>query len=250
MDASNRLVFEWHTFDHIAITNTFADMTQSSFDYAHINAMTIDPTDNNLLVSLRTTSEIVKINRQTGEVIWRLGGKKNMFTYIGEHSENASYYTVGQHDVHRLANGHLIFFDNGNISGGGVTPNDRTYSRVVEYALDETNMTATLVWEYRHSPDISATCTGAIKRMQNGNTLIDWGCAVPVSGYIITEVNPAAQVVFEMQHRLTGGISSVLLGGGVTKQVWNSPDLVRHQSFKMSNRVCLTHRSSPEHRRR
>jgi len=232
MDASNRLVFEWHTFDHIAITNTFADMTQSSFDYAHINAMTIDPTDNNLLVSLRTTSEIVKINRQTGEVIWRLGGKKNMFTYVGEHPENAPYYTVGQHDVHRLPNGHLMFFDNGNISGGGVTPNDRTYSRVIEYALDETNMTATLVWEFRHTPDISASCTGAIKRMQNGNTLIDWGCAVPVSGYIITEVNPAAQVVFEMQHHLTGGISSVLLGGGITKQVWNSPDLIQSSAFQ------------------
>ena len=39
LDANKRVVFEWHTFDHIAITNTFADMTQASFDYAHINAM-------------------------------------------------------------------------------------------------------------------------------------------------------------------------------------------------------------------
>ena len=85
IDANKRLVFEWHTFDHIPITNTFADMTQASFDYAHINAMTIDPTDNNLLASLRTTSEIVKINRRTGEVMWRLGGKMNQFTFIGEH---------------------------------------------------------------------------------------------------------------------------------------------------------------------
>ena len=232
LDASNRLVFEWHTFDHIAITNTFADMSQSSFDYAHINAMSIDPIDDNLLVSLRTTSEIVKISRQTGEVIWRLGGKQNMFAYIGEHPENAPYYTVGQHDVHRLANGNLIFFDNGNISGGGVTPNDRTYSRAVEYALDEVNMTATLVWEYRHSPDISAGCTGSIKRMANGNTLVDWGCAVPTSGFIVTEVDPSGNVVFEMRHRQTGGIGSVLLGGGLTKQVWNSPDLIRSSAFQ------------------
>jgi hypothetical protein len=231
LDANKRLVFEWHTFDHIAITNTFADMTQSSFDYAHVNAMTIDPTDNNLIFSLRTTSEIVKVSRQTGQVIWRLGGKQNMFTFLGEHSENAPYYTVGQHDVHRLANGNLLYFDNGNISGGGVTPSDRTYSRVVEYALDEVNLTATLVWEYRHSPDISATCTGSIKRFANGNTLIDWGCAVPNSGYILTEVNSEAQVVFEMKHRQTGGISSVLLGGGMTRQLWNSPDLIRSATY-------------------
>jgi hypothetical protein len=232
IDANNRLVFEWHTFDHIAITNTFADMTQSSFDYAHVNAITIDPTDNNLLASLRTSSEIVKINRQTGQVMWRLGGKSNQFTFIGEHAENAPYYTVGQHDVHRLANGHLLYFDNGNISGGGVTPSDRTYTRVVEYALDEVNMTATLVWEYRHTPDISALCTGSIKRFPNGNTLIDWGCAVPTSGTILTEVNPAAQVVFEMKHRTNNGISSITLGGGMTKQLWDSPDLIRSATYQ------------------
>jgi hypothetical protein len=232
LDGNKRVVFEWHTFDHIAITNTFADMTQASFDYAHINAVTIDPTDNHLLASLRTTSEIVKINRRTGQIMWRLGGKMNQFTFIGEHAQNAPYFTVGQHDVHRLANGNLLYFDNGNISGGGVTPNDRTYSRAVEYALDETNLTATLIWEYRHTPDISANCTGSLKRMANGNTFIDWGCAVPGSGYIATEVSPAGQVVFEMKHQQTGGISSVTLGGGLSKQVWNSTDLIRSATYQ------------------
>jgi hypothetical protein len=232
LDADNRLVFEWHTFDHIAITNTFADMTQASFDYAHVNCVTIDPTDNNLIASLRTTCEIVKIDRRTGQVLWRLGGRMNQFTYIGEHPENDPYYTVGQHDVHRLANGNLLFFDNGNISGGGTTPNDRTYSRAVEYALDEVSMTATMVWEYRHTPDIKANCTGSLKRMPNGNTFIDWGCAVPVSGYIVTEVSPAGELVFEMRHSTTGGISSVLLGGGLTKQFWNSPELIRSASYE------------------
>lgn len=232
LDANKRLVFEWHTFDHIAVTNTFADMTQASFDYAHVNAMTFDPTDNNLLASLRTTSEIVKIDRRTGLVLWRLGGRNNQFTFLGDHAENAPFYTVGQHDVHRLANGHLLYFDNGNIQGGGATPNDRTYSRVVEYALDEVNMTATLVWEYRHTPDIQAGCTGSLKRLANGNTFIDWGCAVQNTGTLLTEVNPDGQVVFEMKHRATGGIGSVLLGGGLTKQLWNSPDLVRSAAYQ------------------
>lgn len=231
LDGNKRVVFEWHTFDFIAITNTFADMTQSSFDYAHVNAISIDPTDNNLLASVRTTSEIVKISRQTGQILWHLGGKKNQFAFIGEHAENAPYYTVGQHDIHRLPNGHLLYFDNGNISGGGVTPSDRTYSRAVEYALDETNMTATLVWEFRHTPDISAPCTGSVKRYANGDTTIDWGCAVPTSGTILTEVNSAGQVVFELQHRTNNGLSSVLLGGGVTKQLWNTADLIRSTNF-------------------
>ena len=232
IDANQHLVFEWHTFDHIAITNSFYDLTQQTIDYAHMNAVSIDPMDNNLLVSLRTTSEIVKINRQTGEVMWRLGGKMNQFTFIGEHAENAPYYTVGQHDIHRLANGDLLFFDNGNISGGGKTPSDRTYSRAVEYQLDETNMTASLVWEFRHTPDISAPCTGSVKRFSNGNTLIGWGCAIPSSGFIATEVSPAGNVVFEMKHQTAPGSSSLLLGNGVTKQLWNSSDLTRSETFQ------------------
>jgi hypothetical protein len=232
IDALKHVVFEWHTLDHIPITNSFFDLTQRTIDYAHINAVTLDPTDNNLLASLRTTSEIVKINRRTGQVMWRLGGKANQFTYIGEHPENAPYYTVGQHDVHRLANGNLLFFDNGNISGGGLTPSDRTYSRAVEYQLDEANLTATLVWEFRRAPDISVPCTGSLKRFANGNTLIDWGCAVPTSGTIVTEVSPAGDVVFEMNHRQTGSISSVTIGGGLTKQLWNTPDLTRSATYQ------------------
>ena len=232
IDANHRLVFEWHTFDHIPITNSFYDLTQQTIDYAHINAVTIDPIDNNLLASLRTTSEIVKINRQTGEVMWRLGGKANQFTFIGEHEENAPYYTVGQHDIHRLANGNLLYFDNGNISGGGITPSDRTYSRAVEYQLDESNKVATLVWEFRHTPDISAPCTGSVKRFPNGNTLIGWGCAIPTSGTIATEVSSTGSVVFEMKHRTAPGSSLLLLGNGVTRQLWNTPDLIRAATYQ------------------
>ena len=232
IDANKHLVFEWHTFDYIAITNSFYDLTQAAIDYAHMNAVTIDPTDNNLLVSLRTTSEIVKINRQTGEVMWRLGGKMNQFTFFGEHAENAPYYTVGQHDIHRLANGNLLYFDNGNISGGGVTPSDRTYTRAVEYQLDEVNKIATLVWEFRHTPDIQALCTGSIKRHPNGNTTIGWGCAIPTSGTIITEVAPNGGVVFEMKHRTAPGSSTLLLGAGLIKQSWNSQDLIRSTNYQ------------------
>lgn len=221
LDANKRLVFEWHAFDYIAISNSFGPMV----DYTHGNAVAIDPTDNHLLVSFRNTSEIVKINRSTGEVMWRLGGKMNQFTFVNE-TANGPYYTVGQHDVHRLANGNLLFFDNGSMGGDYITP--RSYSRVVEYALDEVNKIATLVWEYRHVPDIEAICQGSVKRMANGNTLIDWGCASGLfAGTIVTEVNPSGQVVFEMTRCSTNGASLGGMRSSLTKQLWSSPDLIR-----------------------
>src|SRR5262249_31123328 len=106
------------------------------------------------------------------------------------------------------------------------TPSDRTWSRAVEYQIDEVNMTATLVWEFRHTPDISAPCTGSVRRFANGNTLINWGCAIS-KGVVITEVSPSGNVVFEVTQPAGNGIGV----DGFTKQVWNSTDLARSIAF-------------------
>ena len=49
------------------------------YDYFHINSVNLD-TDGNLLISGRRTSTVYKVDRQTGNVIWRLGGKESDFT--------------------------------------------------------------------------------------------------------------------------------------------------------------------------
>ena len=48
------------------------------YDYFHINSVKLD-TDGNLLVSSRHTWTVYKVNRTTGAIIWRLGGKKSDF---------------------------------------------------------------------------------------------------------------------------------------------------------------------------
>ncbi|GIT32244.1 MAG: hypothetical protein Ct9H300mP2_3230 [Candidatus Neomarinimicrobiota bacterium] len=53
-----------------------------------------------------------------------------------------SYPFSHQHDIRRLDNGNITIYDNGNYK----EPN---YSRAAEYLLDEDNMTATLISEYR-----------------------------------------------------------------------------------------------------
>ena len=196
IDANKNVVFEWHALDHIPITDSFYNLTAQNIDYAHFNSVNIDPIDNNLLISFRTTGEITKVNRTTGEIIWRFGGKGNQFTFIGEHEENAPYYFVGQHCIWRKTNGNLLFFDNGNLMGAGTTPSDRSYSRAVEYKIDEVNKTAELVWEFRHSPDIKTPSNGRVQTLSNGNILIDWGSATQNTSKVplVTEVTPAGEV--------------------------------------------------------
>ena len=175
LDADKRVIFQWRTWDHIPITDSYRDITKRKFGYIHVNDVSLDPIDGNILLSCRETSEVVKISRTTGEVIWRMGGKHNEFVFFNEHEENAPRYFKLMHSVRRLPNGNLTMFDNG--ADKAVGDQERTYSRAVEYALDEESKTATLVWEYRNDPDIRALTGGSVTRLPGGHTIVNWGGA-------------------------------------------------------------------------
>src|SRR6185436_20143917 len=59
-------------------TNDFTNLSKTQ-DYMHMNSMTIDPRDNNLICSFRNLNQVVKLNRITGNVMWKLGGKNSDF---------------------------------------------------------------------------------------------------------------------------------------------------------------------------
>ncbi len=227
MDANKQVLFEWNCLDYMPLTETLADLTEKNIDFTHLNYVNIDVIDHNYLLSNRHSCSILKVSRTTGEIIWRLGGPANDFTFIGEHEENAPYYFIAQHSVHRLANGNILFFDNGG-AGRALNIPERSYSRAVEYHLDEVNMTATLVWEYRKDPDVYASSNGDVQRFDNGNTLINWGSAVRNGAPIVTEVTPAGEVVFEMSF---ANQDEIMAPVNILKHRWNSPDLVHSQTY-------------------
>ena len=114
--------------------------------------------------------EITKIDRQTGDIIWRLGGVNNEFTFLNDsldfqHSIPTPF--CYQHDIRRLTNGNISIYDNGNYK-------HPKYSRMVEYQLDELNMTATLTWEYRDSLFNYSPWMGNVQRLQNENIIGAW----------------------------------------------------------------------------
>jgi hypothetical protein len=190
LDTEKNVVFQWRSWDYIPITDSYMNLRASVFDYPHVNAIDLDH-DGNILISSRHLCEVTKIDRQTGDIIWRLGGKQNQFTFLNENPANAPTYFTYQHSVRKLQNGNILMFDNGNL-------HPVQASRAVEYKLDEQAMTATMVWEYRHDPDIFAPSRGSVQRLPNGNTMIGWGSA-PIGGYPqATEVTPDKEIVFEM----------------------------------------------------
>lgn len=182
IDANKNVVFQWRSWDHIPITDaTHEDLLSTAIDYIHGNAIET-LSDNNILISSRHIDEITKISANTGDIIWRLGGKHNMFTFTND--------TMGfshQHCIRYLGNDHYILFDNGNF-------HSPPFSRAVEYKLNESDMTATKVWEYRNAPDIFSFAMGSVERLSNGNTLIGWGSAATT----ISEVNSEGELLYQL----------------------------------------------------
>lgn len=167
LDQDKNVVFQWRSWDHYQITDATPDidLTAPLIDYVHCNAIEED-SDGNLLISCRHMDEVTKIDRQTGDIIWRLGGKyckNNQFTFFND-STGFSH----QHDIRRMPNGNITLFDNGNL-------HNPQYSRACEYQLDEINKTATLVWYYNNDPLTYNTAMGSVQRLPNENTLVGWG---------------------------------------------------------------------------
>ena len=179
LDEGKDVVFQWRSWDHFQITDVVShSLTTAVVDYVHGNSIDVDP-DGNFLLSSRHMNEVTKISRTTGEVLWRLGGRNNQFTFI-----NDAILFSHQHDVRRLPNGHITMFDNGNFR-------QPQFSRAAEYAIDEMQKTATLVWQYRLNPDVFSVAFGSVQRFSNGNSLICWGAAKPT----LMEVAPDGTII-------------------------------------------------------
>lgn len=191
LDKDNNVVFQWKSLDYFPV-NLTQNPVAPNIDYFHPNSMAMD-NDGNLLVSARDLNSIIKLNRNTGEVMWNLGGKKNDFTFINENEENAPNYFSYQHDIRVLPNGNITIFDNGR-------QHNPQYSRAVEYGLDQVNKTCKIVWEYRHTPDFFADQHGSAQRMPNGNTLIAWGTYSMDGNTAVTEVKPDNSIALEFKY--------------------------------------------------
>jgi hypothetical protein len=190
-----------------------------SNDWCHANAITHDASDDSILVSLRTQDCIVKFDRKSGELKWILGDHGNwrapwsakLLKPVG-----AVAWQYHQHDCSVTPAGTILCFDNGNYRAtpfGKKMPAQQSYSRAVEYAVDEAAMTVCQVWSYGEGPGEGLYACfqgGACRLPTSGNTFITYGgvCTIDgvptddnVNGFCrsrLIEVTPDKEVVFDL----------------------------------------------------
>jgi len=172
---SGKVLFEWHSLDHVDIKESYGkpgeDADYPGLDYFHINSIDVDH-DDNLLVCARKTFAVYKIDRKSGEVIWRLGGKRSDF----EMGDGARF--AYQHDARRQKDGTLTIFDNGMTVFPNGMPKTIEESRGIVLDLDERKMKASLLREYTHPDGLRADAAGNVQVLPNGNVFVGWGRAL------------------------------------------------------------------------
>ena len=178
--ASGRVLFEWHSLDHVPLDESYAPV-ESPYDYFHINAVNLDG-DGNLLISGRHTWAVYKIDRSTGAIRWRLGGKKSDFL-LGPGAQFA-----WQHNPLPARPDTIRLFDNESDGSSRVL----SHSRVIWIHLDAAAKTATLVKEIAHPLGVSAASQGNAEGLDNGNTFVGWGQLGRVS-----EFDPQGKLLFD-----------------------------------------------------
>jgi hypothetical protein len=197
------VLFEWRSLDHVAIDETHVGVAPQ-FDFFHINSIDLAP-DGDLIVSARNTWAIYKISRATGQIVWRLGGKKSNFA-MGPGTRFA-----WQHDARVLGDGSKIsLFDD------GAAPAVERQSRGLVLAIDEQRMRVTADRIVRHHPGrLLAHYMGSMQVLPNGNAVVGWG-----SEPFVTEFAPDGSIAFDAR----------LPRGGQTYRVVRMPWVGRPRS--------------------
>jgi hypothetical protein len=161
---TGKVLFEWHSLEHVGFEESYL----KPHDYFHINSIDVYD-ENHLLISSRSTCTVYKVDRKTGEIVWRLGGKKNDF----EMGPGTTF--AFQHDVRRHPDGIITIFNNGNVTR-------EEQSRGIMVEIDEDAMSASLAREYTHPDKLLSATQGSVQVMPNeaiapGNVFVGWGSA-------------------------------------------------------------------------
>ena len=197
-------------------------------DWFHINAVTQSPKDNALVISGRNQG-VVKID-QDNELKWIMAPHVNWgkagydgnglqttdylltavdengeplppMVQVGEEGTEDFEWSSGQHAVSVLPNENILLFDNGLMRNLDPAP---TYSRAVEYKIDEKNKTIQQVWEYGKGRglDMFSPITSDVDVLpKTGNRLIVAGnirkSELAPHAKVIEITHPENKVVFE-----------------------------------------------------
>ncbi len=234
-------------------------VNSGGWDSEHCNAIIEDPRDNTLIVSMRHQNAVIKFRRDTGQIKWILGPHDGwgpqwqpyLLTPVG----TPFFWQYGQHAPIITASGTLIMHDNGNFRAMPFAPSmaaSNSYTRAVEYSINEQTMEVSQVWEYgqTNSQDVIFNDHegNAEPEPITGNVLVDFAALSYLNGntpsafgataYMtrITEVTHDAdpQVVFDLAISIFSN-TNLTYHDTETYRAHRIPDLYAHPAVPVTD---------------
>ncbi|KAK5162811.1 uncharacterized protein LTR77_011183 [Saxophila tyrrhenica] len=181
---SGELLFQWRASDHFADDNEylktsydapFARHSKKYRDYFHMNS--VDKLANgDLLVSIRHTHSFMRIEKDTGDILWAFGGTSTDFKDLSNGEADFKW----QHDARWIDEGRglLGLFDNALSENSWY---DAPYSLGKIIHLDTENRTAELVHSYHSLEKAKSTSQGSFQFIpsrgseEQDQVFIGWG---------------------------------------------------------------------------
>jgi hypothetical protein len=174
-----RLVWHWDSRDHIGLAETGRwwdshNLDDEPYDIVHWNALSAR--GHFVYLSFRHLDAVYKVDRRTGDIVWKLGGTPTADSLDVAGDPNAADPLGGQHDVRILPDGTITVHDNRT----GMAA-DRP--RAVHYRIDQHARRAKLIESFSDSRVPVSGCCGSVRMLDSGGWLVSWGSSPLIAGY-------------------------------------------------------------------
>ena len=186
--------FNWNAWDHMAIEDCIRG-SMFNVEYAHINSLGL--IDGDIIAGFRYCSKILRIDGDTGDVVWRTGPsvlsreqwKAGETVQLDRGPAPLDFVNdprggfSGQHGGHMMPDGNLLVYDNATYcddlppgvpeGAKGLTQCfERT--RAAEYAIDVPNGELVFQREFRMPGTFQGGFGGHAEPLDNGDWVISW----------------------------------------------------------------------------
>lgn len=178
-------------------------------DWLHINSIDYDPETDNVLFSARNQDMIWSMNYKTNKLNWIFTNKpaskwpSSYRKYLLKPTSGTKY-PGGQHGVYILSKKgstiRVLLYDNNIAVTNGDKAQSKKFSVATEYEINTSKKSIKEVWSYGKSLGAAnfTAVIGYAQRLDNGNTLIDFGFKDNGNQSNIIEVDKNGKQVFNM----------------------------------------------------
>ncbi|HEY5665492.1 MAG TPA: aryl-sulfate sulfotransferase [Gammaproteobacteria bacterium] len=124
-------------------------------DWTHMNGIDYDPATDSIVISTNHLSTVFKLDRATGELEWMFGDptgwREPWSELLLEPEDPDMLWSYHHHTPKWTSAGTLLLYDNGAARALPFNPPltpEQSFSRAVEYAIDEDRRTIREIWTY------------------------------------------------------------------------------------------------------